>query len=100
MDGLSCFIDKTWDKIKSQKELNLPDQRSMVANFRCNELKTEAIEQVSTQCAALRAECERGLINNFDSKCMSIIEAANTYYNEFAHQYEKETYHKVGKELL
>ena len=25
MDGLSVFIDKTWEKIKSQKELNLPD---------------------------------------------------------------------------
>lgn len=25
MDGLPVFIDNTWEKIKSQKELNLPD---------------------------------------------------------------------------
>jgi hypothetical protein len=25
IDGLCCFIDKTWEKIKTQKELNLPD---------------------------------------------------------------------------
>lgn len=25
MDGLSIFIDKTWEKIRTQKELNLPD---------------------------------------------------------------------------
>jgi hypothetical protein len=25
MDGLTVFIDKTWEKIKTQKELNLPD---------------------------------------------------------------------------
>jgi len=42
MDGLAIFIDNTWDKIKDQKELNLPDQRIMVANLRCNELKDEA----------------------------------------------------------
>jgi hypothetical protein len=42
MDGLPIFIDKTWEKIKSQKELNLPDQRIMVANLRCNELKEES----------------------------------------------------------
>lgn len=25
MDGLSIFIDNTWEKIRTQKELNLPD---------------------------------------------------------------------------
>lgn len=25
MDGLSLFIDNTWEKIRTQKELNLPD---------------------------------------------------------------------------
>lgn len=25
MDGLPLFIDKTWEKIRAQKELNLPD---------------------------------------------------------------------------
>ena len=46
MDGLSLFIEKTWEKIRTQKELNLPDQRVMVATLRCNELKDEAIEKV------------------------------------------------------
>jgi Root hair defective 3 GTP-binding protein (RHD3) len=46
MDGLALFIDKTWEKIKSQKELNLPDQRIMVASLRCNELKEEALQLV------------------------------------------------------
>ena len=43
MDGLPMFIDKTWEVIKSQKDINLPDQRIMVANLRCNELRDEAI---------------------------------------------------------
>ena len=42
----ACFIDKTWEKIKTQKELNLPDQRAMVANYRCTELKDEALELI------------------------------------------------------
>ena len=46
MDGLSLFVEKTWEKIRTQKELNLPDQRVMVATLRCNELKDEAIEKV------------------------------------------------------
>jgi hypothetical protein len=46
IDGLSLFIEKTWEKIRTQKELNLPDQRIMVAMLRCNELKEEAITKV------------------------------------------------------
>jgi hypothetical protein len=46
MDGLSLFVEKMWEKIRTQKELNLPDQRVMVATLRCNELKDEAIEKV------------------------------------------------------
>ena len=43
LDGLHVYIDKSWESIKEQKELNLPDQREMVANYRCIELKDEAL---------------------------------------------------------
>ena len=43
IDGLHVYIDKSWESIKDQKELNLPDQREMVANYRCIELKEEAL---------------------------------------------------------
>ena len=46
IDGFQVFIDKTWDVIRHQKELNLPDQRQMVANFRCAEIKEEAVKLV------------------------------------------------------
>jgi protein SEY1 len=35
MDGLALFVGHTWEKIRDQKELNLPDQRIMVASLRC-----------------------------------------------------------------
>jgi len=44
MDGLPHFILQAWESIRQQKELNL--QRAMVANYRCTELKEEAIALV------------------------------------------------------
>jgi len=44
MDGLSYYMEQNWDAIRSNKELNLPDQRKLVAEFRCNEVKDFAIE--------------------------------------------------------
>ena len=40
------FMSHTWRQIREQKELNLPDQRIMVASLRCNELKDEALDLV------------------------------------------------------
>lgn len=69
MDGLQIFIDQTWDTIKHQKELNLPDQRQMVANFRCNEIKAEAVELVTEKVHNLKTESERSILSDFQSKC-------------------------------
>jgi len=46
MDGLHIFFEETWSVIREDKELNLPDQREMVANYRCNEIKDEALKLI------------------------------------------------------
>jgi hypothetical protein len=48
IDGLSLFISHTWEKIRTQKELNLPDQRVMVSSLRCGELREEALALVQS----------------------------------------------------
>ena len=73
MDGLSLFMENTWEKIRTQKELNLPDQRVMVANLRCGELKEEALELVAGEIQKLRTESEKSLIGGFNDRCKQII---------------------------
>ena len=43
IDGLPFFVEHSWEAIKSRRELNLPDMRVMVVNYRCNEIKEEAL---------------------------------------------------------
>lgn len=76
IDGLPKFIEQTWDTIKDQKELNLPDQRIMVANLRCNELKEEALDKVSGSIAGLRDSCMRKYNPKFKEACQEIMETA------------------------
>lgn len=54
IDGLPVYIDSTWNVIKNDKELNLPDQREMVANYRCSEIKDEAMNKVHTLIQSLK----------------------------------------------
>jgi len=100
MDGLPLFIENTWEKIKTQKELNLPDQRIMVANLRCNELRDEALEKVKPQVQRLLDESSKGGVADFQAKCTSVLKTAKAHYEEFAHQYDKGVFEKVRKELL
>lgn len=65
MDGLPLFIENTWEKIRTQKELNLPDQRIMVANLRCSELRDEALDLVIPLITDLSEEALRGQVDNF-----------------------------------
>lgn len=69
LDGLSIYIENTWDKIRNQKELNLPDQRVMVANLRCNELKDEALEKVKDSLKKMRDDSEKKIIEDFNTIC-------------------------------
>lgn len=92
MDGLALFMSNTWDKIRTQKELNLPDQRIMVASLRCGELKEEAIALVQPKVIQLREECEKSLIEGFSNICDSLLKQALSHYDQYGHQYDKAVY--------
>jgi hypothetical protein len=99
VDGLSYFIDTTWDIIKHQKELNLPDQREMVAQYRCNEIKDEAMDLVKDQITALDSKSRSSPISDFPEQCMALLKICVNHYKEEAVQYKGEVYDKVMKEI-
>lgn len=100
MDGLAIFIETTWEKIRTQKELNLPDQRIMVASLRCNELKEESLELVREPIERLKLQSVKTKIANFSNQCLTITKDALAHYDEYAHQYDKGIYEKVKKEIV
>jgi len=73
IDGLPVFIDQTWAVIRQQKELNLPGQREMVANYRCNEIKEEAVSRVKPRLDALKLESDRQVLEHFGESCAAIM---------------------------
>lgn len=99
LDGLHVFIDKSWESIKAQKELNLPDQREMVASYRCNELKDEALQQVEQQIKDLTVSSHEKFISNFKEQADGIMKSALDFYTNVAKQYDKKVFTHVQKEL-
>jgi len=46
----------------------------MVANFRCNEMKEEAMDVVKKQLEQLKSQSDRQIIEQFGEDCNSIMQ--------------------------
>jgi len=99
IDGLPRFIENCWKCIRERKELNLPGEKQMVATYRCNEIKQEAIEKVDEELRNLEHLSNSGVISDFESRCKSVLKVAFNHYDESAIQYYKQTYEKIRLEL-
>lgn len=99
IDGLGIFLEQTWATIRSQKELNLPDQREMVANYRCNEIKQEALEKVAPALQALKRNSSSNLVAGFKGECEKIVKESVDYYDGEAYQYQKEVFGKIRQQI-
>ncbi len=65
MDGLPFFLESSWASIRSNKELNLPDQRKLVAEYRCNELKDEVIKNMEGDISKLEKDAGGEYMEDF-----------------------------------
>lgn len=39
MENMPKYLKNLWDTIKSNKDLNLPAEKILIANLRCNEIR-------------------------------------------------------------
>ncbi len=42
-DGLSVYAEGVWDQIVNNKDLDLPTQQELLAQFRCDEISREVL---------------------------------------------------------
>jgi hypothetical protein len=56
----------------------------MVASYRCNELKEEAVALIQDQLAKLETNCQKTLIPTFKTDCQAIAETSIKHYTDVA----------------
>ena len=72
----------------------------MVANFRCNEIKQEAIDLVKNQLNHLLGQCQTKEVEGFAKQCDELIIKALKYYEAEACQYKAAIFDKFKKEIV
>ena len=48
-DGLKQYVTQIWTDIMNEKDLDIPSQREMLANYRCNEIKNQILSSYDKQ---------------------------------------------------
>jgi hypothetical protein len=59
-DGVALYMSNIWDQVQSNKDLDLPTQQELLAQFRCDEIAGVAVKEVGEGVRAVRKEVVEG----------------------------------------
>lgn len=99
-DGLYLFAEKCWETIKDNKELNLPSQKIIVSNFRCGEVKKEALDLSAKEVDGLRESLLRGATHHkLRLELEDVLAKSIRHFKEQTDQYDDQIVRETETQL-
>ena len=81
-DAMYAYMHQIWTTILQNKDINIPNQKLMIASYRCGEIKTEALKQSIGDFKALRSSLRSEDIPNLKQEYSNIIHKSLSYFRE------------------
>ena len=100
IDGFAKYTWDMWGIIINNKDVNIPGQKEMLAQFRCNEIKNESLNLVENKINELELESSMKNIDNFKDKIRDIENICRGNYEQNAKDYLPHVFQNVRKDLL
>ncbi len=98
-DGLKQYVTQIWTDILNEKDLDIPSQREMLANYRCTEIKNKILLSYDKEFQDLNKLSSEKNIRKFKDIC---IELKNKIFSEYEKQgsnYDNKVYLNIYKQL-
>jgi protein SEY1 len=106
-DGFAVYANGVWEQIMSNKDLDLPTQQELLAQFRCLEISREcmvAFDEVVAPLEADQADAVKDgqpdIIKNLGEKLTTSREKLLEDFEGAASRYHKGVYQKQKEELM
>jgi hypothetical protein len=100
IDGFPKFAESIWEKIISNKDLDLPTQQELLAQYRCDEIAGASFETVSSAVKPLQKSLDLGQVVPDMAKTFEDLRAnAIESFSKDAHRYKESVYLKIKGEL-
>ena len=100
LDGFYKYAKDIWNSILENKDLNIPGQKEMLAQFKCSEAKDMILCQIQEKINKLEKESAADIIPNFKGKVDELLNLVLSDYDQAAKNYVKHVYLKIREELI
>ncbi|KAL4078571.1 RHD3/Sey1 [Scleroderma yunnanense] len=61
-DGVAVYMENIWQQVQSNKDLDLPTQQELLAQFRCDEISSGALIEFNEQAKSQKRPIEAGKV--------------------------------------
>ncbi|KAL1746547.1 RHD3/Sey1 [Schizophyllum fasciatum] len=100
-DGVSMYMENIWEQVQSNKDLDLPTQQELLAQFRCDEISAVALSEFNDQAKSQKRPIEAGKVVEGLGKMMSSWRTqALSRYDRDASRYHQGVYQRKRSDLL
>ena len=99
-DGLKQYINQIWNDIMNDKDLDIPSQREMLANYRCTEIKNKLLLSYDKEFKDLYKSSLEKDIPNFKNICLELKEKICSEYEKQGSNYDNKIYQSIYNQLL
>ncbi|OLL23674.1 Protein SEY1 [Neolecta irregularis DAH-3] len=99
-DGLSVYASGIWTQIMSNKDLDLPTQQELLAQYRCDEISALAVEEFNRIIKVVEANSNAGrVIPDLGNFMTEAREAALKIFDTEASRYHNQVYQRKREDL-
>ncbi|ORX35730.1 RHD3/Sey1 [Kockovaella imperatae] len=100
-DGISFYMEGIWQQVLTNKDLDLPTQQELLAQFRCDEIAAGVIEAFSSSSKPVRKPVETGLvIQHLGAMMNDWLHIALGKFDKDASRYHTGVYQRKRSDLL
>ena len=98
-DGLKQYVTQIWTDIMNEKDLDIPSQREMLANYRCTEIKNKILLSYDKEFKDLNKLSSEKNITNFKDICIKLKNKICSEYEKQGSNYDNKVYLNIYKQL-
>ncbi|KZW00220.1 root hair defective 3 GTP-binding protein [Exidia glandulosa HHB12029] len=100
-DGVAHYMEGVWEQVQSNKDLDLPTQQELLAQFRCDEIAAGALEEFNVQAKSQRKPVEAGkVVDGLGAMMFEWKARALTRFDKDGSRYHQGVYSRKRADLL
>ncbi|KDQ57421.1 hypothetical protein JAAARDRAFT_130831 [Jaapia argillacea MUCL 33604] len=100
-DGVAFYMEGIWEQVQNNKDLDLPTQQELLAQFRCDEISTAALAEFSEQAKSQKRPVEAGRVVEGLGQMMRTWRSDTlARYDRDASRYHQGVYKRKRTDLL